>query len=155
MSEAGLALIRRDGPGRVSEYLTLWNDRWARFSLPGGHVEPGETFRVCLVREVAEELGLTDGTDVWVAPEPIAPVCEYRAVSAAAGVVTLYQAALFAVDLLTPDAAERVHRNSACRWVTEPEIRQLACTSDGRPIASQVESVFELAGVIPRIISPR
>src|SRR5438128_10124068 len=70
LSEAGLALVRRVGPDGAPEYLVQWNDNWQRFSLPGGHVEPGESFRACCAREVAEELGLSAGTDFRVAPEP-------------------------------------------------------------------------------------
>ena len=43
-----LLLIRRGQPPRHGEW-----------SIPGGRVEPGETLREALVREIAEETGLT------------------------------------------------------------------------------------------------
>ncbi|MGW5139276.1 NUDIX domain-containing protein [Nocardia beijingensis] len=48
------AVIRRDG------HLLLARQRAKTWSfLPGGHVEPGERVEVALVREIAEELGVT------------------------------------------------------------------------------------------------
>ena len=46
--------------GRV---VLLRNDR-AEWELPGGRVDPGETERAALVREVREELGLTLDVDL-------------------------------------------------------------------------------------------
>jgi len=89
-SQAGLALVRRTRPDGATEYLTQWSDTWKRLALVGGHVEPGESFRACCVREVGEELGLADGTDFRVAEGSVTPTCEYRAVSGSAGVETLY-----------------------------------------------------------------
>ena len=150
VSEAGLALIRRVGADGSAEYLTQWSARWARFSLVGGHVEPGESFRECCVREVAEELELVAGVGFRVAPEAVGPVCEYRAVSGSAGVETLYRVQLFATELLTLEAHAKVNADPANRWLTEPEIRRHLTSADRRPVAAQVETVFVKSGVIPK-----
>lgn len=149
VSEAGLALIRRTGPGGTPEYLTQWNDKWQRFSLIGGHREPGESFRACCAREVTEELELTAGTDFRVAPEPVVPVCEYRALSGSAGVETQYRVALFEVELLTPEAIAKVDADPGNRWVREPEVRRHFTFTDRRAVAAQVETVLTLTGVLP------
>ncbi len=151
VSEAGLALIRRTGADGSVEYLTQWSDRWERYSLVGGHVEPGESFRACCVREVEEELGLVEGESFRVAPEAVAPGCEYRAVSGSAGVETLYRLQLFATELLTPAAESRVNADPANRWLTEPEIRRLETVADRKPVAAQVETAFLHAGVISAV----
>lgn len=149
VSEAGLALIRRTGADGAPEYLAQWNDNWRRFALVGGHREPGESFRACCAREVGEELGLAAGLDFRAAPEPVAPLVEYRALSGSAGVETLYRAELYAVELLTREAVARVDADPANRWLTEPEIRRHVTSADGKSIAAQIETVFTRAGVLP------
>ncbi len=114
----------------------------------GGHVEPGESFRACCVREMAEELNLRMETDFRVDPEAIAPVCEYRAVSGSAGVETLYRVLLFSAELITPEAEVRVNADPANRWLTEVEIRHLATSADRKPVAAQVRTVLALVGII-------
>ena len=48
----------RDEAGRVLLQLRTKKD-WPGWTLPGGHIEPGEDFREAIVREVEEETGLT------------------------------------------------------------------------------------------------
>jgi 8-oxo-dGTP pyrophosphatase MutT (NUDIX family) len=148
VSEAGLTLIRRSGADGAPEYLVQWNDKWQRFALVGGHREPGESFRACCVREVAEELELAEGAEYRVAPEPVAPPIEYRARSGSAGVETLYRVELYLVELLTHAAAARVAADPANRWLTEPEIRRRVTHGDGKDVSAQVETVLILAGVL-------
>ena len=62
LSEAAVALIRREQDGRTF-WLARWNRNWRAYHLVGGHRRPGESFRDCLVREIAEELHLREGTD--------------------------------------------------------------------------------------------
>jgi len=149
VSEAGLALIQRLGPGGVPEYLTQWNEKWQRFSLVGGHREPAESFRECCAREVMEELELVAGRDFRVAPEPIVPMVQYQAVSGSAGVETLYCVQLFVTELLTPEASAQVIANPLNRWVSEPEIRRHSTAPDRKPISTQVETVLTHASVLP------
>ncbi len=146
VSVAGLACIRRagaDGP----EFLTQWSERWGMFSLVGGHVEEGETFRACCVREVVEELELAAGVGFAVAERAIRPEVEYAAMSGGAKVETRYRVELFAVELLTPAAVAVVNANPANRWLTPAEIAA-GVTTDGRPISAQVKTVYALSGVM-------
>ena len=145
MSIAGLACIRREGPAGP-EYLTQWSAKWGMFSLVGGHVEAGETFRACCVREIEEELELTLGVGFNVAERPFRPEVEYTAMSGGSKVETRYRVELYAVELLTP-ATTQVDANPANRWLTAAEI-EAGVTTDGQPISAQVRNVFTLSGVI-------
>jgi 8-oxo-dGTP pyrophosphatase MutT (NUDIX family) len=144
---AGLALITRRRPEGATECLAHWSRRWDMFSLVGGHVDPGESFRECCAREVAEELGLAPDLDYRVAPEPLRPRQEYTAFSRSAGVETRYVVELFAVELLTPEARQRVDADPRQRWLGEDEIRRRR-TGDGQPVSAQVETVLRLFGVL-------
>lgn len=60
----GRVLLVHRSPDRHA-YPNVWD-------LPGGHVEPGETERVALAREVREELG------VRIAPDSATPLCRFE-----------------------------------------------------------------------------
>src|SRR5438093_216363 len=64
-SEAAVALIRREQDGQTL-WLAQWNPKWQRYHFVSGHRSPDETFRECLVREIAEELNLSEGLDYQV-----------------------------------------------------------------------------------------
>src|SRR5205814_72605 len=83
-SEAAVALIRREQDGQTV-WLAQWNDKWRAYHFVSGHKRSNETFRECLVREVAEELGLKEGANYTAAPMPAAHL-EFTAFSQGAGV---------------------------------------------------------------------
>ena len=53
--EASVGALIRDGDGRVALVQNHWSEGWI---LPGGKVEPEETLREAVVREIEEETGL-------------------------------------------------------------------------------------------------
>jgi 8-oxo-dGTP pyrophosphatase MutT (NUDIX family) len=146
-STAAAALIRRTRPGGGVEWLTNWNEGWGALHLVGGGREPGESFRECCEREVAEELGLTPGVDFRVADARTAHL-EYTAESRRAGVTTAYTIELFGVDLLSDAARAKIDADPECRWVTEAEVRALAA-ADGRAISPTTPHLLTLAGLLP------
>jgi hypothetical protein len=75
-----------------------------------------------MVRELGEELGLREGVDFRLVPEPLAHL-EYTAWSESAGAETAYTMELFEVELVEPAARQKVDANPANRWVTKEEIR--------------------------------
>jgi 8-oxo-dGTP pyrophosphatase MutT (NUDIX family) len=48
-----------------AQIVLLENER-GEWELPGGRPEPGETFEVCLIREMAEELGIEIAVERWL-----------------------------------------------------------------------------------------
>ena len=56
-SQATVALIRPVHDGQ-NLWLAQWNPKWRQFHFVSAHRRPDETFRECLVREIAEELEL-------------------------------------------------------------------------------------------------
>ena len=147
ISEAALALIERQRPDGGAEYLVQWSESWRRFSLVGGHLEPGESFRACCEREVAEELDLTPGVDFRVAASPLRPLQEYVAMSHGAGVETRYRVELYAVSLLTQDAMLKITADPGNRWLNPDEISRMM-TADSSPVSEQVRTVLGLFGVL-------
>lgn len=57
VTAAGGVLYRRDGRENLQVVLIYRNEVW---DLPKGKIEPGETIEECAIREVAEEIGLSD-----------------------------------------------------------------------------------------------
>jgi ADP-ribose pyrophosphatase YjhB (NUDIX family) len=55
----GVRVLVRDEAGRVALVRHTYADHWY---LPGGGVKKGESFAAAALREVAEEIGLTDCT---------------------------------------------------------------------------------------------
>lgn len=55
VNSEGQVLILRESPADTYD----GNTQSGRYQLPGGKLDPGETFEACLKREVLEETGLT------------------------------------------------------------------------------------------------
>jgi 8-oxo-dGTP pyrophosphatase MutT (NUDIX family) len=144
-SQAALALIHR--PGRAgAEYLAQWNDNWRALHLVGGHRRPEESFRDCLCRELAEELGLRPGALGRVAQRPLAHL-EYVAFSQSAREETAYTIELFEVEL-TPAGLQQVSADPRNAWVAEAEVRG-GRAADGRPVSGTMRLLFDKAGLGP------
>ncbi len=56
-----LAVVRRNG-----DYLLGWNKWRRRYEIFGGCIENGETARQCIERECLEELGVENGTYIYL-----------------------------------------------------------------------------------------
>jgi 8-oxo-dGTP pyrophosphatase MutT (NUDIX family) len=94
-SQAALAVIRRMDQGQPV-WLAQWNRSWNAYALVGGDKRPTESFRDCLDREIAEELGWHEGADFTVAATP--PVhLEFTAWSESAHQETAYTMELFEI----------------------------------------------------------
>ncbi|GAA4750046.1 NUDIX hydrolase [Gordonia alkaliphila] len=112
---ASVVLVDEDG--RVLLVKRGHDPQRGRWSVPGGHVEPGETFEEAAVREVHEETGLevTVGEELWTATVPFGDD-ELFEVHDFAGTVT-------GGVLRSGDDAEEV------RWVAPADLADLPLTT--------------------------
>ena len=137
-SEAAVALIRRflDGQNR---WLAQWNPKWGAYHFVSGHRRHDETFRDCLVREIAEELHLGEGTDYLVAAEPHKHL-EFADFSRSTQTQTHYIMELFNVKLGS-GAHLRVEADPANRWLTDAEI-QAEQTTEGQAVSATMKRLM-------------
>jgi len=137
-SEAAVALIRRVRDDQT-HWLAQWNPKWQAYHFVSGHRRHDETFRECLVREIAEELHLSEGTDYRVSNESPTHL-EFMDFSQSTQTETRYIMELFNVDL-SSGAYPRVAADPANRWLTEGEI-QTGQTRDGQPISATMKRLL-------------
>jgi len=141
-SEAAVALIHRQQDGQA-RWLAQWNDKWQAYNLVSGHRRRDETFRDCLVREIEEELHLSEGTDYRVSAE--APTqLEFIGFSESTQTETRYIMELFNVELGS-GVNPWVEADPANRWLTEAEI-QAGRTQDGRPVSGTMKRLLGEVG---------
>lgn len=142
-SIASIALIRREAEGQTL-WLAQWNEAWKSFSFVGGHKHDNESFRECVIREIAEELGLHEGQDVLVASAPLEHL-EYTDISRRTGEQTEYVIELFDVALIGNRARSTIDANPANRWLSEAEIMAERC-DDGPPVSPTPKRFLEQLG---------
>jgi 8-oxo-dGTP diphosphatase len=98
-----------------------------RWEFPGGKVEPGESPAQALVREVAEELGVTVAVTGWLDGE--API-------GSAHVLTV---ALARLDEGDPDPTE----HDEIRWLTAAELGDVDWLEPDRPFLPELRGILE------------
>jgi 8-oxo-dGTP pyrophosphatase MutT (NUDIX family) len=111
-SEAAVSLIHRVQEGQTF-WLAQWNPNWRRFHFVSGHRRAEESFRECLVREIAEELGLREGADYQVLQAHPAQL-DFFDFSESSRAETRYIMGLFNVQL-KPGTDREVDANPANR----------------------------------------
>lgn len=137
ISNAALAVISRVATDVCTEYLAQWNHNWNVYSLIGGHVEAGETFRQACLREITEELEC-DTTGIELAPYPYATL-RFSEYSRAAKQDTDYHWQVFVTRL--PNTVLN-NLPTDCQWITANLIRS-GSAADGKPIADQAKRVLK------------
>jgi 8-oxo-dGTP pyrophosphatase MutT (NUDIX family) len=143
-SVAAVALIRRLELWQTL-YLTQWNPNWRALHLIAGHKHPEESFRVCLIREVGEELGLSEAKDFVASSGPLARL-DFDALSGSARQMTAYTMEVFGVELIGDSALAKVEANSDNRWVTEAEIRAGRC-ADGTRVSPTIGRILTMLSI--------
>jgi 8-oxo-dGTP pyrophosphatase MutT (NUDIX family) len=144
-SVAALALITRSR-SEQTEWLAQWNERWGCYSFVGGHKRDHESFRECVVREIAEELHLEHGIDFGVSPEATFHF-EYEAYSRGFGQQTQYTVELFSVELKNAAAHGKVDADPHNRWLSPANIRDEAA-EDERPVSPTMGQLLRMAKMI-------
>ncbi|MDA1043947.1 MAG: NUDIX hydrolase [Verrucomicrobia bacterium] len=119
----------------ASQWFVRWNRKWEYYALIGGHLEPGETYRECLLREIREEIGL-QGNAIRVAEAPVETL-SYVAFSKRANEETRYTLCLFDVRIPQATCAAVAEQDDRLRWVSGAEIES-GHTRDGKEISDVV-----------------
>ena len=114
-SIASIALIRREAESQTL-WLARWDEGWKSYRFVGGHKKDGESFRECLIRGIAEKLGLKEGRDVFVASAPLENMT-YTDVSRSTGEPTEYITELFDVALTDAATQSAIDANPANRTI--------------------------------------
>jgi ADP-ribose pyrophosphatase YjhB (NUDIX family) len=109
--------IVTDDAGRLLLVKRGHEPEAGRWSLPGGRVDPGESDRQAVVREVREETGL------WVEPGRLVGAVERPAPGGAVFDIHDYAATVSGGRLAADDDA------ADARWIDPADIDQLALTS--------------------------
>jgi 8-oxo-dGTP pyrophosphatase MutT (NUDIX family) len=136
---AAAVIFRRVDDER--RWLVRWNRNWECYYFVGGHKHEDESFRKCVVREVTEELGITEGLDFVVSQEPLTYL-RFRADSRGAGVETEYTFALFGLEFLGDSVRKRLEGDERLRWVSGEEIKA-GRSADGRDISPTMKRVLQ------------
>jgi 8-oxo-dGTP pyrophosphatase MutT (NUDIX family) len=150
-SESAVALICRQADDGQTRWLARWNVRWQAFHFVAGHRCSEESFRACLEREIAEELGLRESSEYSISSSPPLHL-DFTAWSVSAGEETRYIMELFFVEL-GPAAQSRVAGDSENRWLGEAAIRG-GRSDDGRPISATMGRLLT-DGRLWRDVCPR
>ena len=146
-SVAAIALIQREAGGQT-QWLARWNSSGNAFSFVGGHKAEHETFRDCLIREIAEELGLVPDADFLIAEKAHSHL-EYIAWSDGARAQTAYTMELYPVDLTGDFSHEKIDNDPANRWLEPSEI-QSSRTKDGKAVSGTMALLLEMAGLLEK-----
>ena len=121
----GAAVIR---DGRVlAARRTTPEAAAGRWEFPGGKVEDGESPETALVREVAEELGVTVAVRRWLA--------------GAAPIGTAYELVVAGVDLGT--GAPHPVEHDQVRWLGPDELDDVDWLDPDRPFLPELRSLLE------------
>lgn len=108
-----LCLIRKDGNYLLQDRL---KEDWKGFTMPGGHVEAGESIVDAVIREVREETGLTVRNPRLCGVKQF-PIEEGRYI------VFLFRAEEFDGELISSEEGQM-------RWVNEADLPYLDTVDD-------------------------
>ena len=126
MEVVGAALLRDDPPRVLSCRRTAPPRLAGRWEFPGGKVDPGESDREALRRELTEELGVRAVVGERLGPE----------VELAGAVLRVYLARLLDGD------EPRLLDHDAHRWLTAAELDDVPWIEVDRPVVEALRALL-------------
>lgn len=141
---SGGVVYRLNPDGEGFQFAAVHRARHTDWSLPKGHVEPGETREEAAVREVKEETGL----DARIVTPITEVVYYYRRGRGPEGVLIHKTVYHYLMEAITYEFGPPNWEVSECRWVPLSEAQNVLTYENDREVVRKANELLKLQGSI-------